>query len=507
MSGALEKGVLADIVANIDDDTPRLVYADWLIENGKEERAEFIRVQIERARLPAWDPAQVRLRLREQALLKKHGEAWLSELPSIKGAKWEGFRRGIVAEVSFASYEAMRAHAHECRAVAPVEAATVPWPRKRESRKAAPPIAELRELRLTGHINEPDEVAILANSPQLATLWSLTVRGLWGEAVPSFFASPHLGNLRTLRLPTNSYTLNNDDLLTLIGTESLTSLQELDLSGWGYWARYSNRRRVESAGIEALADWPGLRNVRSLKLSGNEVGRAGLSALLRSKYTGALKTLSLHSSGLDGQAMSELASAAPTLRLESLDVGENILKEAGVTHLASAPCLRDLKVLRLDRCEIPLSGARKLANAAFLGSLQILDIGYNHFGSVGLDALLKNEPSSLHTLRMRDNNLFDKGAELLAGSPASDGLLEVDLSQNGLRDAALVLGEPKNLSNLLILRLQDNLFKESETDKLKISPLGQRLAVLELGATPSSDEHHLVYFMDYEREDPNATPF
>ena len=36
---------LAAISANLDDDTPRLVFADWLQENGDEPRAEFIRIQ------------------------------------------------------------------------------------------------------------------------------------------------------------------------------------------------------------------------------------------------------------------------------------------------------------------------------------------------------------------------------------------------------------------------------------------------------------------------------
>jgi uncharacterized protein (TIGR02996 family) len=38
------------ILANRQDDAPRLVYADWLQENGEEERAEFIRIQIAAAR-------------------------------------------------------------------------------------------------------------------------------------------------------------------------------------------------------------------------------------------------------------------------------------------------------------------------------------------------------------------------------------------------------------------------------------------------------------------------
>lgn len=38
--------LLKAIHANLEDDTPRLVYADWLDEQGRHERAEFIRVQV-----------------------------------------------------------------------------------------------------------------------------------------------------------------------------------------------------------------------------------------------------------------------------------------------------------------------------------------------------------------------------------------------------------------------------------------------------------------------------
>ena len=173
MSGGLSGAFLDDIVANIDDDTPRLVYADWLMEDGQDDRAEFIRVQIELARLPSWDAARVPLLLRERELLKRHGEEWLAAVPAVEGARWEGFRRGIVAEVSFASFDTMRAKAHACRAVAPVEAVTVRWPRKREGRKSVKPIAELRELTLTG-TPEFESFAWVAESPQLATLRRLT---------------------------------------------------------------------------------------------------------------------------------------------------------------------------------------------------------------------------------------------------------------------------------------------------------------------------------------------
>lgn len=46
-----EEALLAAILAEPKDDTPRLVYADWLEENDQPERAEFIRVQVESAGL------------------------------------------------------------------------------------------------------------------------------------------------------------------------------------------------------------------------------------------------------------------------------------------------------------------------------------------------------------------------------------------------------------------------------------------------------------------------
>jgi len=75
-----ELALLAAIVANPKEDAPRLVYADWLDENGQPERAEFIRVQIELAKIP--DPpvdttAGLRAAARKQQLAALL--AWKSE--------------------------------------------------------------------------------------------------------------------------------------------------------------------------------------------------------------------------------------------------------------------------------------------------------------------------------------------------------------------------------------------------------------------------------------------
>ena len=45
----LRKAFLADIIENIADDAPRLVFADWLEDNGDPARAKFIRLQCQLA--------------------------------------------------------------------------------------------------------------------------------------------------------------------------------------------------------------------------------------------------------------------------------------------------------------------------------------------------------------------------------------------------------------------------------------------------------------------------
>lgn len=48
----IERAFLDSIIAAPDDDAPRLVYADWLEDFGRPGRGEFIRVQVELARIP-----------------------------------------------------------------------------------------------------------------------------------------------------------------------------------------------------------------------------------------------------------------------------------------------------------------------------------------------------------------------------------------------------------------------------------------------------------------------
>ena len=56
-----EEAFLLAILEEPQDDTPRLVYSDWLDEHGDGTRAEFIRMQCARSRLPREDPQRLQM--------------------------------------------------------------------------------------------------------------------------------------------------------------------------------------------------------------------------------------------------------------------------------------------------------------------------------------------------------------------------------------------------------------------------------------------------------------
>jgi uncharacterized protein (TIGR02996 family) len=487
MSDKRAQAFLEAILANPDDDAPRLVFADWLEEHGESDRAEFIRVQIERTRSPHWDARQVRLRLRERALIERHGQRWKEDLPSIEGVYWEEFRRGFVATANFDNFTVLREKASACWAAAPIEAVAFNFSSGREAVDSIAPIAGLCELTIHDRFFDPREIDRFADLPMLSTLRALNLPNcnLGGEGFRRLVASPHLGSLLALRVPGN--TIGNPAIRALFDAVSLTSLEELDLSETGSYGRTRNYGRyredpvIEATDLAALARWPGLARLRVLSLSGNNVGRRGLHALLSSRRVSGLKELRLRGNGLDAKAMKEFDSAQPELQLDVLDLGDNLVGDIGPSDLALAPCLSQLKVLELDRCEIHLSGARWLVNSLFIDTLRRLNVSNNSFGPEGLYLLLEKKPPFLHTLEMVDTDLGDEGAAHLAESPASVVLMEVSLDENGLRDqAARLLGKSKHLKNLLVLRVRYNEISERAIDSLKTSPLGKRLAVLDV---------------------------
>jgi uncharacterized protein (TIGR02996 family) len=111
--------LLAAICANPADDTARLVFADWLDEHGEPQRAEFIRLQIEAARLAPHDPRVQEIEDRTALLIWHRRKGWEGPVRDLlPGARLE-FRRGFVDSVVTEADLFLR-HADELRAAAPL---------------------------------------------------------------------------------------------------------------------------------------------------------------------------------------------------------------------------------------------------------------------------------------------------------------------------------------------------------------------------------------------------
>src|SRR5262245_18655301 len=94
-----EAGLLADILEHPDDDTPRLIFADWLEDKGEQDRAEFIRIQLQIAKLAENDPIAAALGLRLNYLWDAHGEEWSAPF-GFRVPGHANFERGFLNSLS-----------------------------------------------------------------------------------------------------------------------------------------------------------------------------------------------------------------------------------------------------------------------------------------------------------------------------------------------------------------------------------------------------------------------
>ncbi|MDY3560908.1 TIGR02996 domain-containing protein [Gemmata sp. JC673] len=240
-----ESAFLRLICEQPDDDTVRLVYADWLEEHGQTARAAYIRGEVELANTPPGTDADERRRAvlfaRRAELLKAHGAQWLESF--IPFARKESFARGFVqtvevpanlflqhAERWFALTPLTRVKFTTCRIWDQVSGAYSWWTeplfkspllsrleridmegleltaRDLKLLGEHPDLSRLRELFLADNEIGSEGAVVLANMPQLRALESLDVRGnrITDRGARALAQSEHLGKLKELRITKNS---------------------------------------------------------------------------------------------------------------------------------------------------------------------------------------------------------------------------------------------------------------------------------------------------------------
>jgi uncharacterized protein (TIGR02996 family) len=219
------------ILAEPDDDSLRLVYADYLEEQGEPERAAFVRVQLELARLPEGDERRGVLEARERALLKGHEAEWVAPLRKLLAGmmpRW-AFHRGFVEELVVEARGLLQ-HADAVFGLAPVRAVEVYIAGRRiEALASLPHLARLAVLRLRSNLLQDGGVCVLARSRHLSGLTSLDLawNGIGDAGIEALAACPSLSRLAHLDLTMNR--VGNAGALALV--THFPHLQSLTL----YW--------------------------------------------------------------------------------------------------------------------------------------------------------------------------------------------------------------------------------------------------------------------------------
>jgi uncharacterized protein (TIGR02996 family) len=346
----------ASIREHPDDDTPRLVFADWLDENGDCAHAELIRVQCEIERLGTGDPQLAMLKTREKELLaSKFGDCLEpklneSDCPHIL------ITRGFVSELA-CNYRWYLANDELCGRSAPALRVSFIGPGAQEAIDSNAELAKISEctslsswvlLSIVGFYAERigEGFRKLVESPHLNNLLQLEIQGfeLGAEGLRALACSSIAQRLQIMRL--SFAVLNEEEMRAGVGDEaiqvmlasrSLPNLQKLGLYGI-----------ITDRGAEGLFASPGIAGMNELYLGGEQLGAAGISALTRSPHLTGLKCLRLRDVKLTSNETRLLADWLPRVPLVELNLANAEMDAEGIRNLCNWPRTSALRELYLD---------------------------------------------------------------------------------------------------------------------------------------------------------------
>ncbi|MGF1580311.1 MAG: TIGR02996 domain-containing protein [Gemmataceae bacterium] len=342
-----EQSLLDKIAKDPNNETTYLVYADWLEEQGQNDRAELIRLELEAENLPNWSPKREKLQNRRSELLDHLRANWnvLRQVPGDITVNW---LRGLPTQIQF-----LWSSAHQVSTETFQYVLQFPFLQSLVTSGHFPPewleslseSANLHTLHITNRTK--DHVQPLLSLPHLQ---NLTISGYFESFIPQLVQFPrlkslalygqienetclHIGqlqSLRSLRLCTNAKA-PEDGLAHLV---SLTKLEELYLPDFG----------MTSEGCEHIGQ---LVNLKKLELIENEIKDEGVKYLVPLQQ---LQVLDLTETDISNKSYPYLAKLK---KLKGLDLRYNFsLDGKGLSKLKDLPELEELDIswseVRLD---------------------------------------------------------------------------------------------------------------------------------------------------------------
>ena len=392
----------AAIVAVPDADLPRLVYADFIQENGDEDGAEFIRAQVELANTPEYEPFAVHCHAHRPDWVT--GEHRRAALPHFSGLDWVPvglFRRGFGWQVSTPFLPSLVTQLPKLRAREPVQSlalGTAPldqW----EDVARAPWLPDIREVSFTGLEPPIAPVRVLAATPAASGLRALNFgRGDFPGmpyVLEGIFAAPLGRGLTSLSIRYS--TEQSRELIEGLagGAEALTELTLTRIS-WPWNA------------VLVLVQTGLLGRLRVLRLTDSYVSAGCLSDLVESPLAAGLAVLELSNSHLRDSAVEVLGESPHLTGLRKLNLNDNSLGHRAARSLARGQSLGGLRSLLLRMTGIDNAGVRFLTRSPFWPNLVELDLTRNPIDDRGAGQLLTAvTPPELTALRLSVNRFAE----------------------------------------------------------------------------------------------------
>lgn len=300
-----EQSFLEEICANPDDETPRLIFADWLEEQGN-PRGEFIRVQCEMTALKKTQKRYKELAKREHSLLWKHEAEWTAALPySMRRCV---FRRGFVEECSIALSYFLRN-----------------WKQ----------VLQLTPLRQVTFNRVKDQLVKLAECPGLSRLQSIRMKNQHPRTgVEELARSPHLEGVESIQ---GRWT--TEGLVGLAESIHASKLKHVIFDG-----------QMMPAGVEQFCNAEHL-NLETIDVSAS-VTPDSVKHFCDAKFAPALRELNINGVTVDDRQLEQFAESTKLKRLTVLrasiaDMWLGI-RGPGLEAMANSPVLSQLRTLVLS---------------------------------------------------------------------------------------------------------------------------------------------------------------
>lgn len=272
-----EEAFIQAIRETPDDDTPRLIYADWLEEHGQADRAEFIRVQCQLERSTEAEPDHSVLSARVEELLRGNWNEWVGPLRAIVGPWRDRYGEQWIGE----EYHCDGLHRFQRGFVDILALDAENFLRNVEHLKRLVPLRELRLFRAARCCDRLAKEAILAGLSVLSFM-DYYDAFLTADDAPELAKSPYLHSLSALYLGRNS--LGDDGVEALVTAPWLIHVTVLDLSENG----------LSDRALRALAESSNVINLRKLFVQDNYITATGIETLRSSPNLRLLTDLIHH---------------------------------------------------------------------------------------------------------------------------------------------------------------------------------------------------------------------